>query len=206
MNPDSETHHKLRQRFKEETRQAILSAAEEVYARDGLAGGRLESVAARAGVSVGTLYNYFADRDDLIASLLAARRAEMLARLDQALAGAPADPEARLRLYLLNLFEHFAAHRPLLALFAQAEPSGSLIVSAARSSSKLAELTARAGAIVRLGLERGWLRDDDPEILATILTGMTRAVLLRSLASGEPLEPACTAERIARLFARGAAA
>jgi AcrR family transcriptional regulator len=36
-------------------REAILDAAESVFAREGTRGGRMEQVAARAGVSVGTL-------------------------------------------------------------------------------------------------------------------------------------------------------
>ena len=53
---------KLRDRLKETTEQSILAAAEEVFAETGLHGARMETIAQNAGVSVGTLYNYFNDR------------------------------------------------------------------------------------------------------------------------------------------------
>ena len=80
----------LRQRIRETTAQAILAAAEEVFANKGLHAAHMGEIAALAGVAVGTLYNHFADRDALLAGLLEDRRAEMLARIDEALATSPA--------------------------------------------------------------------------------------------------------------------
>ncbi len=50
----------LRERFNETTLQAVLSAAEEVFADAGLHAAHMGEIAERAGVSVGTLYNHFA--------------------------------------------------------------------------------------------------------------------------------------------------
>src|SRR5438477_203996 len=72
----------LRERLKGETQRAILEAAEEVFGESGLSGARMEDIAGRAGVSVGTLYNHFKDRDALLKDLIVARREELLARLD----------------------------------------------------------------------------------------------------------------------------
>jgi AcrR family transcriptional regulator len=197
---------RLRQRHREATRAAILEAAEEVYARVGLAGGRMEEIAARAGVSVGTLYNYFADRDDLVDSLLIARRAELLERLDAAAGSAPAEFGGRLRLFLQTLFGHLADHRPFLHLLAQSESSASLIASAAKPSSTLAELGARAGAIVRAGIDQGALRREDPEFLVTALVGMVRAILLRALVDDADFARPEMADRALRMFLAGAGA
>src|SRR3954471_15366151 len=59
----------LRGRIRETTVQAILSAAEEVFADDGFHAARMGAIAAKAGVSVGTLYNHFEDRDALLGGL-----------------------------------------------------------------------------------------------------------------------------------------
>src|SRR5437764_21209 len=85
MNPRSESAiapPRLRGKFREVTRAAILEAAEEVYSRQGLGSGRMEQVAASAGVSVGTLYNYFENREALVGAVLAARRRELLDRIE----------------------------------------------------------------------------------------------------------------------------
>src|SRR2546422_7964168 len=59
----------LRARLRETIRHSILDAAETVFSEHGTAHGRMEQIAARAGVSVGTLYNHFVDRRDLVEAL-----------------------------------------------------------------------------------------------------------------------------------------
>jgi AcrR family transcriptional regulator len=51
------------------TRAAILEAAAQILERDGLAGFTTNAVAARAGVSIGTLYQYFDDKDALLLTI-----------------------------------------------------------------------------------------------------------------------------------------
>ncbi|MFC8529900.1 TetR/AcrR family transcriptional regulator [Nocardia sp. NPDC057227] len=61
-------------------RSAILSAAEECFARYGLAKTTMEDVARAASVSRATVYRYFADRDSLVAeSVIRRARANMAA-------------------------------------------------------------------------------------------------------------------------------
>src|SRR5262245_48599311 len=88
----------LRARIREATSQAILTAAEEVFADEGFHAARMGEIANKAGVSVGTLYNHFEDREAMLAGLLAARRAELIGKLDGTLREAAAQPlRARLR-------------------------------------------------------------------------------------------------------------
>ncbi|HEX6748432.1 MAG TPA: TetR/AcrR family transcriptional regulator [Longimicrobium sp.] len=48
----------------------ILQAALEVFAEQGLAGARIDEIAARAGVGKGTLYHYFSGKDELFRELV----------------------------------------------------------------------------------------------------------------------------------------
>jgi AcrR family transcriptional regulator len=52
------------------TRAAILVAAAQVLARRGYAGTTTNHVAARAGVSIGTLYEYFRHKDELVTAVV----------------------------------------------------------------------------------------------------------------------------------------
>lgn len=61
----------------ERRREGILAAARTVFLRDGYHDAKLTGVATEAGCSVGTLYTYFADRDALLAAVLADVEAEM---------------------------------------------------------------------------------------------------------------------------------
>ena len=72
----------LRERLREETEDALLEAAEQVFAEQGVVGTRIEDISKRAGVAVGTLYNYFEDRDQLFAALMGRRRAELVRSLE----------------------------------------------------------------------------------------------------------------------------
>ena len=61
-------------------RNAILDSAEAVFAHKGFHGARLQDIAARARIAVGTVYNHFEDKDAVLAALLEERSEEMLAR------------------------------------------------------------------------------------------------------------------------------
>jgi AcrR family transcriptional regulator len=52
------------------TREAILAAALERFAEDGYQGTSMADVAAAAGMSLGSVYQYFRDRSDLVAALV----------------------------------------------------------------------------------------------------------------------------------------
>lgn len=62
----------LRQRQKEERRRAIASAATDLFRERGYAGTTLEEIAARAGVSVPTIFKYFAGKQAILLEMLAA--------------------------------------------------------------------------------------------------------------------------------------
>jgi AcrR family transcriptional regulator len=83
---------KPRQARARATCEAILEAASQILERDGAAGFNTNAVAERAGVSIGTLYQYFPDKTAIL--LAAAQRestqsapASRLAALLQALVG-----------------------------------------------------------------------------------------------------------------------
>jgi AcrR family transcriptional regulator len=69
-----------RQERSRETVRAILEAAAQLFGERGEAGATTDAIAARAGVSIGSLYQYFPSKDALLATLsachlLAAREA-----------------------------------------------------------------------------------------------------------------------------------
>ncbi len=59
-----------RDRVRTATRDALLEAAEHVFAEKGTDGARIEDIAARARVAVGTIYNYFGDSAELLKALI----------------------------------------------------------------------------------------------------------------------------------------
>lgn len=173
MNPSSKSKRPLKERLREAVREEILSAAERVFGASGLSSAKMEEIALAAGVSVGTLYNYFADRESLLAALLDTQRAELLARLDEVLAGTEPEPfRSQLTRFIGALVEHLEQHRPLFSMLVEEElHSGRGRV---RGKPALRELTARCRQLVERGLAQGALRSGDAKLYPALLMGFIR--------------------------------
>lgn len=59
-----------RERAKRETRRALLRAAREAFAEEGLEGPSLDAICARAGFTRGAFYVHFRSRDDLVVAVM----------------------------------------------------------------------------------------------------------------------------------------
>jgi AcrR family transcriptional regulator len=70
-----------RQARSEATVKAVLQAAAQVFERHGYAAGTTNRIAQRAGVSIGTLYQYFPNKDAILVALVHEHLAESTAAL-----------------------------------------------------------------------------------------------------------------------------
>jgi AcrR family transcriptional regulator len=97
-----------RQARAEETVAAILEAAAQILEAGGMARFTTNAVAERAGVSIGTLYQYFADKDALLRSLgereMQAALAAVGRALDQDDGGQPEQRERAVIRAMINAF------------------------------------------------------------------------------------------------------
>jgi AcrR family transcriptional regulator len=208
MNPNSPSRSKilpLRARLREETSKAILEAAEQVFGSQGLAGARMEDIAARAGVAVGTLYNHFHDRDALLSELLASRRHDLARRLDDELRRHDGEEFARqLEAFIGAVLSHFEEHRPFLAILLEGEHSRTspVVPRGARPNAALLEVYKRVQQLVDRGVALGVLRKDD--LHPSFLMGLLRSVLARELYVPTHVPFAERAPQIAAFFLRGA--
>lgn len=66
-------------------REAILGAAERVFAERGFAGAKMTDIAREAGTAIGTLYNYFDSKESICLSMMESRARELFARLERAI-------------------------------------------------------------------------------------------------------------------------
>jgi AcrR family transcriptional regulator len=92
--------------------QAILGAAAKVFARHGLDGATIEMVARDAEVAVGTIYLYFASRDDLYLSLIA-ERAEQVRQRYLDIFARSLDPLAELKAVASTYLDYLRESREL---------------------------------------------------------------------------------------------
>jgi AcrR family transcriptional regulator len=198
MNRNSPPEARLQNRFREATRTAILDAAEVAFARSGLASARMDEIASEAGVAVGTVYNYFADRDALLASVLESRRAELTSRLDGALASTAGRTFAeRLEALIAATLTHFDLHRELFEVLLQAD------AHAGARPGGLEALTERVEKLVRAGVKEGALRKADADLHPALVVGALRGMKLRALHGREKEPLAADAGRLTRLLLEG---
>ncbi len=104
----------------------ILLAAAQVLAERGYAGLSTNRVAEVAGISVGSLYRYFQDKDDLLERLRERGTAEVMEALTGAMARAATLPTPQaVRLVVAALVEALEEHRALVAALVHEVPLGS---------------------------------------------------------------------------------
>ena len=175
----------LRERFRETTVQAILAAAEDVLAESGLPAAHMGEIAARAGVSVGTLYNHFADREALLAGLAYARFADMLARLDATLERTAGQKfRERMEALVTDLLSHWERHRKFTQIVMQGEAghyqkSSPAVTLAMRD--KMRELNARVEQVTSQGVREKAIRPEIAELAPFFLMGLMRSLFIRDL-------------------------
>lgn len=81
-----------RERQKLERERRILAAARRLFDRKGFADTSMEEVAARAGLAVGTLYNYFSSKDQLLFAISRSDTEQLVMIGERILADPPDDP------------------------------------------------------------------------------------------------------------------
>jgi len=172
----------VRETMRETVRVAILDAAEELIAKHGLHDAALVQIAKRAGVAVGTLYNYFNDRDDLIRGLFEARRKTLLPQLLAAIkAGAELPFEPRLRRFMRELLAAYESHRSFLKVAIENEHLKP------RGSTTAQDLLAGVRDIIAAGVREGAIAADKAELLPLVITGAIKAVIVQRLQTGGEL-------------------
>jgi TetR/AcrR family transcriptional regulator, fatty acid metabolism regulator protein len=78
------------------TRERIIEAATEVFARRGVHGTRVADIAERAGIAYGLVYHHFRNKEEILSAIFAERWAQYVAYLEE-LARTPAPFRDRMR-------------------------------------------------------------------------------------------------------------
>jgi AcrR family transcriptional regulator len=169
-----------RQSRAEETVAAILEAAAQILEKGGLAAFTTNAVAERAGVSIGTLYQYFADKNALLRALGEREMAAALGNIGTALRGesnADASVEDRVR----------AVVRALVNAFGGRQRARKAVVQAVLAQGNTIELLAPVAAFMAQAeaqqSERGLARlsREQAFVLSRALIGAIRAGVLEEV-------------------------
>jgi AcrR family transcriptional regulator len=181
------------QRRAEDRPSEICGAALEVFAEKGFAAARLDEIAKRAGVSKGTLYLYFKDKEDLFRAVVRDTVAPNIEAVQQAVLAAdlPFPEVARM---FLSQFADVATRVPVGAV-------AKMVIGESRNFPELAKVwhdqvasraLAMLATLITKAQERGEVREGDPRLHAFTLVGpMLMGVLWRETlqpVGGAPLD------------------
>jgi TetR/AcrR family transcriptional regulator len=159
------------------SRAQILDAAEMVFARKGFHDASVKEIAAAAEFSVGGVYSFFADKDDVFIQIYLRRGAEFMAGMRAVLAepGAPREALHRLADYQVQFFrEH--ANFGRLYLRASGATLGELVTKTDQAVlENYTEAMNLQTKLFRDGQDADELRDGDPEVLAVLFSGLLSA-------------------------------
>jgi TetR/AcrR family transcriptional regulator len=195
------------------SRQAIFDAALEEFALEGVAGGRMDKIAAAAGVNKALLYYYFKDKETLYGALLDHVFSGLLVTVTRAMDEAKT-PGAQVMAWLGAHFD-YVAHSPTYPRLVQYE-----IMRAGRGGSPhikrlvtdyFLPITERVSKIVEEGIAAGEFRQlNVRHFVTSTIAVMTHyflnVQLIRLALPGDPLSPERIGERRAAVLDYVAAA
>jgi AcrR family transcriptional regulator len=154
-----------------DTRTRLLDAAERAFAEAGLAGARVNAIAAEAGANKAMLYYYFGDKEGLYNAVLERVFAQVSAVVAEVEASGAQGAEAQLRRFFEGYAAILAEHPHLVRLMVR-----SLLDDApaqtARLGPRMREVVPRVAAAVAAGQARGELRAAvNPALVAPTIVG-----------------------------------
>lgn len=169
-------HNETFERIPEEKRRAVLDAAAEEFSVGGFAAGNINTIASRAGVSVGSLYKYFGSKENCFLAVLEDGFRDLERALESTLReeqGPLEKVEAILRL----IPEHSRSHKSVVRLYNELTGEG-LTDSVKDFCERFEALSARAyAALAREAIAAGIAKPDlDPEAFAFFMDNLFMAL------------------------------
>ncbi|MCC8938168.1 TetR family transcriptional regulator [Bradyrhizobium sp. Arg68] len=140
------------------TRNKLLTAARREFAQNGLAGARVDEIAARAGVNKQLVYHYFGDKDALYLAVLELVYEEIRAQERKLnLEGLP--PGQAIKTLIEASFDHLDAHPDFIVLLNDENRGGARHVRGSRKLEAMhSPLVSMVSKILAEGVRAGTFR------------------------------------------------
>ncbi|MEU6130772.1 TetR/AcrR family transcriptional regulator [Saccharopolyspora sp. NPDC047091] len=166
------------------TRERILTAAAHVFTEHGYAAGTTNRIAERARISIGSLYQYFPNKDAILVELLTKHLDDGIAATRAHLAAQqPATVEEAVRGFVRAAIEnHLDDPKLLRVMFEQAPRSQALLEKIERLER---EHVARARELIERHPE---VRVGDPRTAARLVVSTVELVVHQLISSADPID------------------
>jgi AcrR family transcriptional regulator len=197
----------LKERQRQEREALILRAAADLLAERGYHEMSLDDIAARVGISKGTIYLHFASKEDLVIAFLEQGMTAFLQMLDDTLSGS-ATPAEKLRAIIDQVSSSMTDHRFLVirAMLQAPEIHSRMAERQDEMRQRWDEPRRRLAAVIEQGKAEGAF---DPTLPTPLILNLLMSLLTphsyRRLVTEEGMTSAEVAAGLSRFFFRGIA-
>jgi AcrR family transcriptional regulator len=178
----------------------LCEAAMRVITECGVDNMTMDKVAEAAGVAKGTIYNYFKNKDELLAKTENAIFDPMVKRIKVIIA-ADSAPLSKLREIAGVILEHFSRYKKVLVLLHESRISG--ILGNRERFEKREKIISIIAGIITPAMQCGELRSFNPRIVAEIFIGMIMSINISKVISGEERSRQEDLDTVMGIFAQG---
>lgn len=185
-------------------REDVLAAAQAVFAEKGFHGAQMGEIAARAEVSLASVYQLVSSKDELFQSVIERSARLVRAEVEARVAAIP-EPGQRLLGLVDALFACFEANEDLLRIYTHATHGMPWQVRQALGEGpheQWAEFRRYVIGVARAARGQGAARGLDPEAAALCLLGAVSHAAVHAVESGDPRALKTLAPRVRAVLAR----
>lgn len=160
--------------MKEDKRELIREAAIQVFSEKGYHEARADEIAQAAGVAVGTIYNYFKNKEEILFDIFATEF-EQRRRFYEELRASDLPVMEQIRRILEEHFSRLNKRRALMQVLLRERFEPGKLRS--KLTGLYREMVGYVEELVRQGVEEGWLRRCSPKIIAHAIFGTVESVI-----------------------------
>ena len=158
------------ERRKDARPQELLAAALDLFGEKGYASTRLEDVAKRAGVSKGTLYLYFANKEELFKAVVRASIVAAIGAAEDNVASFEGHSAQLLRVILFTWWDQVGATKAsVIPKLMMAESNNFPELARFYHEEVIVRSTSMIAGVVKRAIARGEFAPVDPSILTQVL-------------------------------------
>lgn len=183
-----------REREREQHRDEILNAAEAVFSEKGIVSSTIEDIAKRAEFSVGSIYNFFAGKDDVIRNVFRRLLKEEITSIDEHVSPFLSEPVKALEQLTMVWGKHRSKHSDIMrageTLRSTLGKSPGDPVEDKEIASMLHDIDMKIMAVFSKGVETGIFHKIKPELLTVMFYGICKSFCTywKLLADTRPFE------------------
>jgi TetR/AcrR family transcriptional regulator len=193
-----------KERERQQHRQEILSVALRLFAERGFHNVSMQEIAVAAEFATGTLYNFFASKEDLFFELMEASAAEALGMILPALEE-PGDERQKVARYI-RLHERIVCeHATAIQLFLL-ESRGRCLPEPrieARRKEVHEQVISRLTEVIAAGVRRGLFNPIDPAIVAKCLSATMESMMLAAVENPRAGDLNADLKKVEAVFFKG---